>query len=309
MKDGVTISLFELASRYPTDDAARMFLEEQRWHGQPVCPYCGTLVHQHKHHHKGEQGYYHCSTCNQVYTVRTGTIFERSHIGLAKWLFALYYILTARKGVSSLQLSKHLGITQKSTWFMLQRIRTAMSAGSIKLSGTVEIDEAYIGGKESNKHESKKLKQGRGSVGKTPVMGIKERDGNVVAQVVENADKNTAESVIEQNVAANATVNTDKSSIYNGVSAKRNHIKVNHSAKVFVDGMASTNGIESVWAVLKRMFYGTYHQFSRKHLQRYVDECTFRLNQGRCKIHVLDRMNSIIYGGFQHRVSYRELVA
>jgi transposase-like protein len=144
MKDGVTISLFELASRYPTDDAARMFLEEQRWHGQPVCPYCGTLVHQHKHHHKGEQGYYHCSTCNQVYTVRNGTIFERSHIGLAKWRFALYYILTARKGVSSLQLSKHLGITQKSTWFMLQRIRTAMSAGSIKLSGTVEIDEAYI---------------------------------------------------------------------------------------------------------------------------------------------------------------------
>ena len=305
MNDKLTISLFELATRFPTDDDARIFLEDLRWHGQRICPYCGTVIKQYKE----KEGYYRCGTCRQVYTVRTGTVFERSHIGLAKWLFALYYILTARKGVSSLQLSKHLGITQKSAWFMLQRIRTAMSSGGIVLSGTVEVDEAYIGGKESNKHESKKLKQGRGSVGKTPVMGIKEREGNVVAQVVENADKKTAENIIEQNVASDATVNTDESSIYNGVSEKRKHVKVNHSAKVFVDGMASTNGIESVWAILKRMFYGTYHQFSQKHLQRYVDECTFRLNQGSCKVHVWNRMESVINGGFKRHITYKKLVA
>lgn len=240
--------------------------------------------------------------------MKTGTVFERSHIGLRKWLFAIYYILTARKGVSSLQISKHLSITQANAWYMLQRIRTAMGVGNLVLSGIVEIDEAYIGGRESNKHESKKLKEGRGVVGKTAVMGIKERDGKVVAEVVESADKETAEGMIESYVSEDATVNTDESRIYNGVSKKRKHKKVNHSAKVFVDGMASTNGIESVWSVLKRMFYGTYHQFSKKHLQRYVDECTFRLNQGNCKMPVWDRVNSLLTGCFNKHTTYRMLV-
>ena len=306
MNDRLTISLFELETRFSSDLEAREFLEELRWHGQRVCPYCGTLVHQHNE----KEGYYRCGTCRQVYTVRTDTIFERSHIGLRKWLFAIYYILTARKGVSSLQLSKHLGITQKSSWYMLQRIRTAMQGnGSVMLSGVVEIDEAYIGGKESNKHESKKVKEGRGTVGKTAVMGIKQRDGKVVAEVVESANKETAESMIENHVSEDATVNTDESSIYNGVSKKRKHTKVNHSAKVFVDGMARTNGIESVWSILKRMFYGTYHQFSKKHLQRYVNECTFRLNQGNCKSHIWDRMKSIIGFGFRNHTTYDRLVA
>ena len=251
MNDKLTISLFELHRHFPTDEETRLWLEERRWHGQRVCPHCGAIEHQHVQHRDGKAGYYRCAKCGKVYTVRTGTIFERSHIGLQKWLFAIYYILTARKGVSSLQLSKHLDITQKSSWYMLQRIRTAMQGnGSVLLSGLVEIDEAYIGGKESNKHESKKLKEGRGTVGKTAVIGIKERDGRVVAEVVESANKETAESMIENHVSEDAIVNTDESRIYGDVSKKRKHKKVNHSAKVFVDGMASSNGIESVWSVL-----------------------------------------------------------
>ena len=311
MHDGLTISLFDLMTEFPSEDAARMWLEQMRWNkGHRVCPYCGADTHQHNQHRGGKAGYYRCNHCKKVYTVRTGTIFERSHIGFRKWLLGMYYILTARKGVSSLQLSKHLDIIQKSAWYMLQRIRTAMgNDGSIILSGIVEIDEAYIGGKESNKHESRKLKEGRGPVGKTAVIGIKERNGKTVAKVVESADKVTAEGMIEEHVSENATVNTDESAIYNGVSKKRKHTKVNHSAKVFVDGMASTNGIESVWSVLKRMFYGTYHQFSKKHLQRYVDECTFRLNEGKCKNPVWNRMECLVRGCFDRQTTYKMLVA
>ena len=127
--------------------------------------------------------------------------------------------------------------------------------------------------------------------------------------MVESADKETAEGMIESHVSEDAIVNTDESRIYGDVSKKRKYKKVNHSAKVFVDGMASTNGIESVWSILKRMFYGTYHQFLKKHLQRYVDECTFRLNQGNCKTSVWDRMNSLLSGCFSKHITYRMLVA
>ena len=310
MHDKLTFSLFELGEFFHSDEEARIWLEEQRWpFGERICPHCGAVERQYAQNRNGKPGYYECGVCHKVYTVRTGTVFERSHIGLRKWLFAIYYILTARKGVSSLQLSKHLSITQANAWYMLQRIRTAMGTGNLVLSGVVEIDEAYIGGKESNKHESKKLKEGRGTVGKTAVIGIKERDGKVVAEVVESADKVAAEGMIESHVSEDAIVNTDESAIYNGISKKRKHKKVNHSAKVFVDGMASTNGIESVWSVLKRMFYGTYHQFSKKHLQRYVDECTFRLNQGNCKNYVWDRMNSLLSGCFSKHTTYKYLIA
>lgn len=166
--------------KFPNEESARIYLEERRWNGKPVCPQCGKSGNQYKQIRNGQRGYYRCYHCELVYTVRTGTIFERSHVPLDKWLTAIYLMVTARKGVSSLQLSHELGITQKAAWFMQHRIRVACGNGNLTLlKGSVEADGAYFGGKEKNKHESKKLKMGRGTIGKTAVLGMRERGGSV----------------------------------------------------------------------------------------------------------------------------------
>jgi transposase-like protein len=224
----------------------------------------------------------------------------------------MYLLVTARKGISSLQLGKEIGVTQKSAWFMLQRLREACSApDSIdKLRGIVELDECFIGGKESNKHEHKKLKAGRGSVGKTAVLGMRERGGRTKALPVKSTSIEDIQSAIHANVEVGSTLFTDEHSGYAGLDGLFfRHEAVNHSAKEYVNGMASTNGIESVWAVLKRGVNGVYHQISAKHLARYVDEFTFRLNEGDVKRHTLDRLDSFVTAVVGKHITYKELTA
>jgi transposase-like protein len=301
-----TISTLELFALIPDAETARLYLEARLWSNGTVCPTCSGQDRITTR--KG--GYYRCNKCKLDFTVRTGTIFERSHVPLHKWIYAMYLVVTARKGISSMQLAKEIGITQKSAWFVLQRLREACAGKIDKLSGFIEIDETYVGGKETNKHESKKLKMGRGTVGKTVVLGLRERNGRTLAMTVVNTDKATLQGTVIANVETASVILTDEHSAYVGLGdVFLAHETVNHGAGEYRRGFASTNGVESVWAVLKRSIYGTWHQVSVKHLDRYVSEVSFRLNAGAVVNHTLTRLESFVDAVDGKRLTYARLTA
>jgi transposase-like protein len=300
-----TISTFQLFEMFPDQETARVYLEGRLWPNGPRCPVCGL----------GEritarkEGFYRCNQCKEDFTVRTGTIFERSHVPLHKWIYAMYLLVTARKGISSMQLSKEIGITQKSAWFVLHRLREACGSKLEVLQGIIEIDEIYIGGIEKNKHESKKLKAGRGTIGKTAILGMRERGGRTRAIKLASTDAQTIQNAIKQNVEEGATLHTDEAGAYRDIGESGfKHATVNHSAGEYVRDDVTTNGMESVFAVMKRGLIGVYHHASPKHLDRYVDEFSFRLNEGNVKNHTLTRLDSFVEATAGKRLTYKRLI-
>ena len=216
---------------------------------------------------------YWCRGCQSYFSVRTGTAIEKSRLPLRKWVFAVYLYVTNLKGVPSMKLHRDLEITQKSAWYMLHRLREGWDAeGLDKFSGPVEVDETYMGGKRRNMPKAKrKLFKGRGTAGKTAIVGAKDRETNRVdAAVVERTDAETLQGFVADQAAPGATVMTDEALAYKGMPF--DHEAVNHSVGEYVRGMAHTQGIESFWSMLKRGHKDIYHKISPKHLQRYVDE-------------------------------------
>ena len=298
------ITILELTRRFPTEQKARDWFESIVWSDERCCGHCGSLRTSVVKNEKPMP--YRCKDCRKYFSVKTGTALACSNLPLQTWVFAIYLSLTNLKSVSSMKLHRDLGVTQKTAWFMMQRIREAFTARVARFAGPVEVDETYIGGLERNKHESKKLRAGRGPVGKVAVVGMKDRaTKRVAAKVVEHTDKETLQGFVDAHAAPGATAYTDGTSPYRGMD--RPHESVKHSVGEYVRGMAHTNGVESFWSMLKRAHKGTFHKLSAKHLQRYVNE--FAAKQNLRDFDTADQMQHVVAGLVGRRLLYRELVA
>jgi transposase-like protein len=281
------------APHFQSPELAREWLEKQRWPEGPVCSHCGVVNHSYKN--KAKPGYFRCAEpeCRKDFTVTTGTLIERSHIALNKWLMAFYMMAPSKKGVSAHQLHRSLNVTYKAAWFMCHRIREAMRDGGLDAGGSgplggegriVEADETYFGPTEeprvSPQRKGRPYKKGsRGPRNKRAIVSLVERGGNVRSFHVAVADKETVQRIVVENVAQESRLHTDESRLYTGADQHFvSHETVKHTAKEYVRGDVHTNSAEGFFSIFKRGMRGVYQHCKEKHLHRYLAEYDFRYN-------------------------------
>ena len=297
------MQLFEV---FPNDAAAEKWFEEQRWGDERCCPDCGSVNTMATKNRKPMP--YRCRDCRRHFSVRKGTVMQSSKLGYQKWAFGIYMMSTSLKGISSMKAYRELGITQKTAWYLTQRIREGFFGDAGNMTGPVEVDETYMGGKRRNMSNAKRkalADTGRGSVGKTTVVGAKDRSTKrVAAKVVEDTTAKTLQGFVFDHTQPGAKVYTDDSSSYISLE---NHESVKHSIQEYVKGDIHTNGVESLWSMLKRGYVGVYHKMSPKHLSRYVREFAGRQNVR--EFDTLTQMAIIAKGLDGKLLHYRDLTA
>ncbi len=301
-REGLTLA--ELFKRFPDDAKAEAWFVAGRWSDGPICPHCesDTIKIGPKHPTMP----YRCRACKKYFSVKMGTVMEGSNLGYQTWAIAIYRMTTSLRGVSSMQLHRDLGISQKAAWHLAHRIRQAFGTPAEPMAGPVEVDETYIGGLEGNKHESKR--QHRGHDGKVAVIGAKDRaTGKVRAEVLGKAEAPRMREFVRRQAAPKASVYSDGHGAYTSLEGEFRHRAVQHAAGTYVIFDTHTNGIEGFWSQLKRGYHGTYTHWSAKHTHRYLDEFTGRYNARSAD--TVDQMAGIAKGMQGKRLRYRELVA